>query len=100
MRTLRRLAGLLLVLGVLGYVAGCAVLGFNQEYLVFHPGPWKGLGQGLPPTSRGFRYEDVRIKTSDGLTIGGWLTAADAPDPMTVLFFHGKGCNVTALGDF
>ena len=51
------------------------------------------------PSNAGLEYEDVRIQTSDGLTLHGWFIAGDpniVPDKAsntTWLWFHGNGGN-------
>ncbi|MCH8297368.1 MAG: alpha/beta hydrolase [Chloroflexi bacterium] len=53
------------------------------------------------PNDAGLEYEDVRIKTSDGLTLQGWFIPGDpgAGSPsggskITSLWFHGNGGNI------
>ena len=47
------------------------------------------------PNDAGLEYEDVRIQTSDGLTLQGWFIPgrADAGSNVTWLWFHGNGGN-------
>ena len=53
------------------------------------------------PNDAGLEYEDVRIQTSDGLTLQGWFIpgATDTGSPsagskITSLWFHGNGGNI------
>ncbi len=45
------------------------------------------------PADFGLPYEDVRIRTSDGVTIHGWMVPCDGSD-VTLLFFHGNAGNI------
>ncbi|CDJ41635.1 phospholipase/carboxylesterase domain containing protein, putative [Eimeria tenella] len=78
------------------------LLWFFQEKLVFYPAVPKGYEtpdknpKGLHhPGERNLPYEDVYIRTSDGLTLHGWLlrqpNARQAP---TFLYFHGNAGNI------
>ncbi|MDI6402137.1 alpha/beta hydrolase [Balneolaceae bacterium ANBcel3] len=46
------------------------------------------------PQDRGLDYEDVKLKTSDGIMIHGWYVPA-SQDRATLLFFHGNAGNVS-----
>lgn len=45
------------------------------------------------PSMIGLHYEDVTVRTGDGIQICGWYVPADTPRA-TVLFFHGNGGNI------
>lgn len=45
------------------------------------------------PADLGLAYEDVRLQTSDGVTIHGWMVPCDASD-VTLLFLHGNAGNI------
>ena len=45
------------------------------------------------PGDLGLAYEDVRIQTSDGVTLHGWMIPCDGSD-VTLLFFHGNAGNI------
>lgn len=45
------------------------------------------------PADFGMPYEDVRIRTADGVTIHGWMVPCDDCD-VTLLFFHGNAGNI------
>ena len=92
----RRIAAFFAAVAATGYVAGCGVLWTQQRYLVFHDSAWKGVNGS--PKDQGLDFEDVHIRASDGVVLDGWLVPAATPPPRTVLFFHGKGANLGALG--
>ena len=60
-----------------------------QDYFIFHPA---GIVD-LDPGRLGIRYEDLRIRTSDGETLAGWFVPAGSPRA-TVLFLHGNAGNI------
>lgn len=45
------------------------------------------------PADLGIPYEDVRIRTADGVTIHGWIVQCVGCE-VTLLFFHGNGGNI------
>ncbi len=45
------------------------------------------------PTDVNLDYEDVRIQTSDGLSLQGWFIPGSESD-VTLLWFHGNGGNL------
>jgi fermentation-respiration switch protein FrsA (DUF1100 family) len=45
------------------------------------------------PADLGMAYEDVRIRTSDGVALHGWMVPSDGSD-VTLLFFHGNAGNI------
>jgi hypothetical protein len=47
----------------------------------------------VTPLSIGIAYEDVRIPTSDGVTLHAWLVPADTEQPL-VLFCHGNAGSI------
>lgn len=46
------------------------------------------------PSDMGLLYEEVTIRTSDGIDLSGWYIPADKPRAV-VLFFHGNGGNIS-----
>jgi hypothetical protein len=59
------------------------------------------------PTAAGLPFEDVVLRTGDGVSLHGWFVPADAPSaragltassrsrrPITLLFFHGNAENI------
>ena len=52
--------------------------------ILFHPrseGPWVGGGAGKP----------VSVTVADGVSVGGWLFPAQAPEAPVIVHFHGNG---------
>lgn len=45
------------------------------------------------PQDRGLPFEDIFIKTADGLTLHGWLVKKDT-NKTTLIFFHGNAGNI------
>jgi len=45
------------------------------------------------PNDINLDYEDVRIKTSDGLTLQGWFIPSNSESDIAWLWFHGNGGN-------
>ncbi|OEH79244.1 phospholipase carboxylesterase domain-containing protein [Cyclospora cayetanensis] len=78
------------------------ILWFFQEKLVFYPGVPKGYEtpdknpKGLHhPGERNLPYEDVYIRTRDGITLHGWiLRQPNAKHVPTFLYFHGNAGNI------
>ena len=60
-----------------------------QRKMIFFPSPVLEY----TPADLGLPYEDVRIRTSDGVTVHGWMVPCDASD-VTLLFFHGNAGNI------
>lgn len=51
------------------------------------------------PATVGLDYEDLRLPTSDGLTLSAWFLPARTPAKGTILFLHGNAQNIsTHLG--
>jgi len=79
--------GLLLVLG---YAGVCGFMFLRQESFVFFP---ERVMAGTP-ADVGLRYEAVRLRTADGLTLGAWWVPA-APQRGALVFAHGNGGNMS-----
>ncbi len=87
---------------LIGFLVACTILGLAL-YAWGGRGMWSSLQRKMIffPTSRlaytpgdlGLAYEDVRIRTSDGVTLQGWMIPCDGSD-MTLLFFHGNAGNI------
>jgi hypothetical protein len=45
------------------------------------------------PADLGMAYEDVRMRTADGVDLHGWMVPCDGSE-MTLLFFHGNAGNI------
>ncbi|MGH7150728.1 MAG: alpha/beta hydrolase, partial [Planctomycetota bacterium] len=89
-RTLRRLAGALLVAGAaVALWIGAAILFLDS--FIFYPersGDWEARRR-----SR-FRIEEVELGTPDGERLVSWFLRVEAPRA-SVLFFHGNAGNLT-----
>jgi fermentation-respiration switch protein FrsA (DUF1100 family) len=69
-------------------VVGLTLL-FLQPRLLYRP----TRDVSVVPADIGLAFEDVRFRSSDGVTLSGWyIPAEDAP--FTVLFCHGNGGNI------
>lgn len=72
------------------YLGLMLLMYLRQSRYVFFPA--KGVTQ--TPGVAGLRFEDIRVRTSDGETIHGWFVPAAEKAP-TVLFCHGNGGNIS-----
>jgi fermentation-respiration switch protein FrsA (DUF1100 family) len=89
MRTLITLIGA----AALIYVLMCAMLYAMQERMVFLANlPGRELD--AFPSDIGLTYDDVNVRTADGVTLHGWHVHAREPRG-TVLFFHGNAGNIS-----
>ena len=56
----------------------------------------------MTPTDAGMTYQDVRIETTDGVTLHGWFIAGQSSQ--VLLFFHGNAGNIShrleSIGQF
>jgi len=52
----------------------------------------------VTPASWGLEYEEVGLRTRDGLTLHGWYIPAKGSDKV-LLFFHGNAGNIAHRGD-
>jgi fermentation-respiration switch protein FrsA (DUF1100 family) len=87
---------------LIGFLVACAVLGM-PVYAWGDKGMWRSLQRKMiffptsvlayTPADLGLAYEDVRIQTSDGVTLHGWMVPCDGSD-VTLLFFHGNAGNI------
>jgi pimeloyl-ACP methyl ester carboxylesterase len=75
---------------VLGYVAILVLIYFMQSHLVYHP--YSAITS--TPADLGYEFEDVEIRTDDGLKLHGWFVPEENAD-ITVLFFHGNAGNIS-----
>lgn len=46
------------------------------------------------PRDRGLAYEEIDLKTTDGLSLNGWWIPGTG-SPLTILWFHGNGGNIS-----
>jgi fermentation-respiration switch protein FrsA (DUF1100 family) len=78
------------VIAVVTYMVVVIVTAVFQRHLIYFPS--RNL-EGLP-TDVGLKYEDLSLRTSDGVRIHGWyVPRADAL--ATILFCHGNAGNVS-----
>ena len=85
-----RVASLALRTGLLAYVGVAAALLFGQSRIIYHP----TREIVATPASAGLAYEDVSLRTNDGLRLAAWyVPATDARG--TILFCHGNARNIS-----
>lgn len=82
----------LLILAGLALLNGCMYR--QQRSMVFFP--WANLEQ--TPSDWGLEYEDVFLKTDDGVRLHGWYLPHPGADRV-LLFFHGNAGNISHRGD-
>jgi hypothetical protein len=63
-----------------------------QSRLVFYPETDREIT--ITPSRIGLPYEDIHLKTSDGISLHGWYIPAPQPRG-TVLFMHGNAGNIS-----
>ena len=82
---------LTLFVSALFIVFACAVY-VMQGQVLYHPSiPNRALS--TTPDSFGLAYENVAIKTEDGVTLHGWHI--EGPSSRVALFFHGNAGNIS-----
>ncbi len=74
------------------YAGLALLLYFFQSRMVFYPETGREIV--ATPAQLGLLYEDVQLKTSDGISLHGWFIPATAPRG-TVLFLHGNAGNIS-----
>ncbi len=81
-------------LGILAAAYGglALLLFFTQGRMVFYPETGRELI--ATPAQLGLPYEDLQLKTSDGISLHGWFVPAPRPRG-TVLFLHGNVGNIS-----
>jgi pimeloyl-ACP methyl ester carboxylesterase len=80
-----------LIIGIAGiYIIICLLLFFFQRFLIYFP----DNSIILNPTHAGLNFDDVYYKTSDDISINGWLIPADSSEKV-VLFCHGNAGNIS-----
>ena len=80
---------LLIIIASTYVLAGLAIYLF-QRHLVYFP----RRTIDFTPKDLHLEYDEVRIRTDDGVTIAGWFVPAEKPRGV-VLFFHGNGGNIS-----
>ncbi|MET0052037.1 MAG: alpha/beta hydrolase [Candidatus Thiodiazotropha sp.] len=88
-RTLRRIATLALFGGMLVYAALLASLYWNQSNLLYLP----SRAIAATPEQIGLEYQDVTLRSADGVTIHGWYLGHENPRA-TLLYMHGNAGNI------
>jgi len=76
------------------YLAVCVLVFVFQRRLIYMP----GRDIEFTPTDVGLAYDEVRLRTNDGVMIVGWYAPADLDGPgpgRTVLYFHGNAGNIS-----
>ncbi len=81
-------------LGILAAAYGglALLLFFSQSRMVFYPETGREIV--ATPTQLGLPFEDLQLKTSDGISLHGWFIPAAQPRG-TVLFLHGNAGNIS-----
>jgi hypothetical protein len=82
----------LLAVVVLVYIAICVLLFAFQSRLVYFPGVGREVS--VTPRALGLDFEDVSLRTVDGVNLNGWFVPARASRGV-VLFFHGNAGNIS-----
>jgi hypothetical protein len=82
------------ILGILAAAYGgfALLLYFFQARLVFYPETGREII--ATPAQIGLPYEDIQLKTSDGISLHGWYVPAPQPRG-AVLFLHGNAGNIS-----
>ncbi len=81
-------------LGIIGaaYAGLALLLFFSQSRLVYYPETGREII--ATPAQVGLPFEDLQLKTSDGVSLHGWFVPA-ARSSGTVLFLHGNAGNIS-----
>jgi len=83
------------ILLILLFAVYTVYLYFNQSKYVYFP----TSDIAATPSDAGLFYEDIMLKTSDGINISGWYIPAENQRG-TILFFHGNGGNISHRIEF
>lgn len=80
-----------LKIAALAYAGFCLFLFFRQSSYVYYP----DKNVEATPDAIGLRFEDVRLKTQDGVTIDAWFVpaASNSAASRTILYLHGNAGN-------
>jgi hypothetical protein len=80
-----------LKIGALAYAGFCLLLFFRQSSYMYYP----DKNVAATPDAIGLRFEDVRLKTQDGVAISVWHVpaASNAAAARTILYLHGNAGN-------
>jgi hypothetical protein len=82
---------ILLLLPVGLYLLLAGLMYVFQDRLVFMP----GKVMICDPSAAGMPFEDVTLRTPDGLSLAAWYVPAGGPTRATVLFCHGNAGNIS-----
>lgn len=82
-----------LAISALAYAAIVALTWLFQHRLLYLP-TTPGREWAATPANIGLAYEELRIRTDDGVELSAWLVPAE-PDRGLLLFFHGNAGNVS-----
>ncbi|MDH2916344.1 MAG: alpha/beta hydrolase [Gallionella sp.] len=93
MRMIWHVLGMLLAV----YVGLALLLFFFQSRLVFYPQVDREVF--VTPAQIGLPFEELHLKTADGVVLHGWYVAADKSRG-TVLFAHGNAGNISHRLDY
>ncbi len=89
---LRTLLSILMTAGAI-YITLALFLYFTQSGMLYYPNlPSRELM--LTPDRYGLEYEELQLKTGDGLTLHGWFIPTRNPRA-TLLFCHGNAGNIS-----
>lgn len=78
-----------LIIGAL-FIINLFVVPMIEPGMIYYPS--KEIGR--TPSSIGLKYEDVYLKTADGVKINGWFVENKASNKV-ILHFHGNGGNLS-----
>ncbi|MBI4431642.1 MAG: alpha/beta hydrolase [Candidatus Omnitrophica bacterium] len=84
-----RLFRILLVLSIVFFLLKVGVMEWLERQLVFYPSRLIAV----TPSNWGLKYEDIFIKTSDGVRLHGWFVPTPS-ERARLLFFHGNAGNI------
>lgn len=78
---------------VLAY-AGIVILAWLFQHRLLYLPTTPGREWAATPAQIGLDYEELRIRTADGVELSAWLVPAE-PDRGLLLFFHGNAGNIS-----
>ena len=79
-----------MVVAIVAFVALKLLVSWFEPRAVFFPLD----GEQETPADLGIRYESVRLRAADGVTIVGWQFEPESPTA-DILYFHGNGGNLS-----
>ncbi|MCH7591252.1 MAG: alpha/beta hydrolase [Planctomycetes bacterium] len=81
----------LLVIALATYVGVCVLIAALQTKLIYFP----SKGYDAVPTDVGLAFEDLTLRTADGVNIAAWHVPHDRAFG-NIIFFHGNAGNMTS----